>query len=134
MKQRPVFWLSEPPKRERRSQSLNPHNIILKGYFSLMYSVYIIYSEKLDKHYIGYSSDVEDRLLKHNRKSKGFSSLGKPWSLVYTESFETKKAAMDREKQLKRWKNRERIESLIKTGSEHPDYLTICVLVSYFFW
>jgi putative endonuclease len=99
-----------------------------------MYSVYIIYSEKLDKHYIGYSSDVEDRLLKHNRKSKGFSSLGKPWSLVYTESFETKKAAMDREKQLKRWKNRERIESLIKTGSEHPDYLTICVLVSYFFW
>ncbi|MFH0842576.1 MAG: GIY-YIG nuclease family protein [Bacteroidota bacterium] len=47
-----------------------------------MFSVYIIYSEKLDKYYIGYSSDIEDRLLKHNRKSKGSSSPGRPWSLV----------------------------------------------------
>ena len=86
-----------------------------------MFSVYIIYSQKLDKFYIGYSADVEDRFRKHNRKSKGFSSLGKPWILAYSESFETKKEAMAREKQLKNWKNRERLESLIKSGSEHPD-------------
>ena len=86
-----------------------------------MFSVYIIYSQKLDKYYIGFSSNVEDRLLKHNRKSKGFSSLGKPWMLVFTEIFDTKKEAMHREKQLKGWKNRDRIESLFKNGSEHPD-------------
>jgi len=28
---------------------------------------------------------------------------------------------MDRETQLKNWKNRERLEKLIKVGSEHPD-------------
>jgi putative endonuclease len=86
-----------------------------------MYVVYIIYSQKLDKYYIGYSSDINDRLAKHNRKSKGFSNLGRPWQLVYYEGFETKANAMAREKQLKGWKNRKRIETLVKTGSEHPD-------------
>jgi len=86
-----------------------------------MFSVYIIYSSKLDKYYIGYSADVQDRLLKHNRLSKGFTSTGIPWVLVYVEQFEDKKSAMTRERQLKRWKSRERIESLIRTGSEHPD-------------
>ena len=86
-----------------------------------MYSVYIIYSPKLDKYYIGYSSDVENRLRKHNSNSKGFSNLGKPWILMYSELFDSKKEAMAREKQLKNWKNRERLEALIKVGSEHPD-------------
>jgi len=86
-----------------------------------MFSVYIIYSQKLDKYYIGSSADVEDRLRKHNRRSKGFSSLGKPWILLYTECFDIKKEAMAREKQLKSRKNRERLESLIMSGSEHPN-------------
>ncbi len=62
-----------------------------------MYTVYIIYSSKIDKFYIGYTGDINDRLLKHNRKSKGFSNPGRPWSLVYSEYFENKKDAMQRE-------------------------------------
>ncbi len=85
-----------------------------------MYSVYIIYSEKLDKYYIGYSSNVTDRLIKHNRKSKGFSNSGRPWKIIYTESFNNKKEAMIRESELKKWKDRNRLETLIKAGSEHP--------------
>jgi putative endonuclease len=73
-----------------------------------MYSVYIIYSEKIDKYYIGFSSNVHDRLLKHNRNSKGFSNTGKPWILVYEESFDIKKDAMARECQLKKWKNKQK--------------------------
>jgi putative endonuclease len=86
-----------------------------------MYSVYIIYSQKIDKYYIGFSSNIPERLSKHNRNSKGFSNKGKPWTLVYHEPFENKKEAMIRESQLKKWKNRERLESLIKSASEHPD-------------
>jgi putative endonuclease len=67
-----------------------------------MYSVYIIYSQKIDKYYIGFSSNVQDRLLKHNRNSKGFSNIGKPWILVYEEPFDNKKNAMSRENQLKK--------------------------------
>ncbi len=86
-----------------------------------MYTVYILYSGKLDRYYIGYTSDVQDRLLKHNRMSKGYTSRGIPWDLVYTELFKDKKSAILRERQLKKWKNRERIESLIRAASEHPD-------------
>jgi len=85
-----------------------------------MYSVYILHSEKLDKFYIGFSADVYDRILKHNRSKKGFTSTGKPWLLVYTETFLTKKEAMAREKQLKNWKNPDRLNRLIQSGSEHP--------------
>jgi putative endonuclease len=86
--------------------------------------MYIIYSQKLDKYYIGYTSDIKSRIIKHNRKSKAFSNLGRPWTLVYSEQYESKKEAMDREKQLKNWKNRQRLEMLITASSEkseHPD-------------
>jgi putative endonuclease len=86
-----------------------------------MFSVYIIFSQKIDKFYIGFTSDVNDRLLKHNRSKKGFTALGQPWVLVYSESFHSKSAALKREKQLKNWKNRERLIALIKSGSVHPD-------------
>ena len=86
-----------------------------------MYFVYIIYSQKLDKYYIGFSTDIESRLKKHNSISKGFTNPGKPWTLKYYEIFNSKNEALAREKQLKNWKNRRRIEDLIKAGSEHPD-------------
>ncbi len=86
-----------------------------------MFFIYIIYSQRIDKYYIGFSADVQNRLAKHNRKSNGFSSRGRPWILVYSEAFDSKKKAMEREKQLKSWKNRERLEALIRSDSEHPD-------------
>ena len=85
-----------------------------------MYAVYILYSSKLDKYYIGSSADIADRLRRHNSHSKGFTSTGRPWILVYSEEFGEKQEAEAREKQLKRWKNRERLETLIKNSSEHP--------------
>ena len=99
------------------------HHLYIFIHHNLRYRnfVYVIYSEKLDKYYIGFTADIQDRLAKHNRKSNGFSSRGRPWVLVYSESFNSKREAMDRETQLKNWKNRERLEKLIKVGSEHPD-------------
>jgi putative endonuclease len=84
-----------------------------------MYTVYILWSETLQKYYIGYSSDPNERLKKHNRKSRGFTSAGRPWVLVYSELHGSKEAAMKREKELKQWKDSKRIQRLI-AGSEHP--------------
>ena len=86
-----------------------------------MYAVYILYSSKLDKYYIGYSADVADRLRRHNNHSRGFTNAGKPWVLVYTEDYENKSEAEAREKQLKKWKNKERLEMLITKSFEHHD-------------
>ena len=86
-----------------------------------MYYIYIIYSKKLDKYYIGTTDDIEGRIRRHNQGNKAFTSTGKPWVLVYKEEFDTKTEALKREIQLKKWKNRERIKSLISKSSEHPD-------------
>ena len=72
-----------------------------------MFAVYILYSESLDKYYIGFTTDLEDRVYKHNNTHKGFTAAGKPWRLAYSESFPSNAEAMKRERQLKSWKNRQ---------------------------
>ncbi|HOC47636.1 MAG TPA: GIY-YIG nuclease family protein [Bacteroidales bacterium] len=86
-----------------------------------MYTVYILYSAKLDKYYIGSSADIIGRLRRHNSHSKGFTSTGRPWILAYSEEFAGKQEAVARERQLKMWKNRDRLEAIINKGSERPD-------------
>ncbi|HBS87733.1 MAG TPA: excinuclease ABC subunit C [Bacteroidales bacterium] len=82
---------------------------------------YIIYSKTIDKYYIGHSSNIEERLCKHNTNHKGFTGKLKDWAIVYTENFNSKEDAYARERQVKKWKNRKRLEELIAKGSEHPD-------------
>jgi len=81
-----------------------------------MYWCYILYSQKLDKYYIGSTSDLNGRLHRHNTSASGFTSTGKSWTLKYFEIFETKSEALLRELQLKKWKNRKALEDLIGSG------------------
>ena len=78
------------------------------------YTVYILFSETKNKYYIGFTADLTERLLRHNQKSKGFTGNVNDWKIVYTEFYETKEQALKREKQLKSWKSRIKIEQLIR--------------------
>ena len=79
-----------------------------------MYTVYVLHSESYDKIYIGYTGDLEERLLSHNELAKkGWTIKYRPWKLVHREEFETKKLAMQRERQLKSAAGRRWIRSLI---------------------
>ena len=83
-----------------------------------MFTTYILYSEKLDKFYIGFTGDgIEERLSKHLANHKGYTAKAKDWQLVYREIFESKQEAMQREKQLKGWKSNKRIKELIFRSS-----------------
>jgi putative endonuclease len=79
----------------------------------MAFFVYILYSEKLDKYYIGVTENVEERLQKHLCNHGGFTGKAKDWTIRLTEFYPDKVAALKREKQLKGWKNRQRIEQLI---------------------
>jgi len=80
-----------------------------------MYVVYVLYSETFDKIYIGYTSNLEQRLMSHNfLAKKGWTIKFRPWKTVYTEEYFDKKDAMMREKQLKSASGRRFIRSLIK--------------------
>ncbi len=79
-----------------------------------MFWTYIIYSEKFDKYYIGYSIDIEGRMAAHNHpKNKGYTKKLQPWRLVYSKSFENKHEAMKYEKYLKSLKSKIALIELI---------------------
>jgi|JI10StandDraft_1071094.scaffolds.fasta_scaffold34671_8 putative endonuclease len=67
-----------------------------------MYHVYILYSQSHQKTYVGFTSDLEERLKSHNYYSKkGWTIRYRPWIVIYTEMYNDKKSAMAREKYFK---------------------------------
>ena len=78
--------------------------------------VYIIYSSTKNKFYIGFTSDIKERIIRHNQKSKGFTGSTNDWKIVYTETYLTKSEALTREKQIKSWKSRIKIQELISNS------------------
>ena len=82
-----------------------------------MYWVYILYSEKIDKYYIGSTSNLKNRIEFHNSEyNKIWSKRGKPWVLVFSHTFETNKEALAAEKFIKKQKSRTFILKLIDEG------------------
>ena len=75
---------------------------------------YILFSEKLNRYYISATQNIEQRLTKHLQNKNGFTSRAKDWKVVYFENCKTKSEAMNRERQIKKWKSRVKIEELIK--------------------
>ncbi|MCH8905174.1 MAG: GIY-YIG nuclease family protein [Bacteroidetes bacterium] len=72
-----------------------------------MFTVYVLHSQKYDKIYIGYTSDLESRIESHNKLSKkGWTRKFRPWRLIHTEEFDMKEQAMKRERQLKSYQGR----------------------------
>jgi putative endonuclease len=78
-----------------------------------MFTLYILHSKSFNRYYVGYTNDIARRLTEHNRIKGKFTDAGIPWILVYTESFESKKEAMAREKFIKSRKSKNFILDLI---------------------
>jgi len=78
--------------------------------------VYILYSEKFNKNYTGFTSNLIERFKSHNfLAAKGYTIKFRPWKVVYVEFFKTKSEAIQREKYLKTGVGREFIKNLIQT-------------------
>jgi len=86
-----------------------------------MYHFYIIYSLKAHKYYIGHTSNLSQRLVKHNANHKGFTGRYSDWVIVYSEDFETKIEAYARERQVKNWKSKIMIQQLINKSANSSD-------------
>jgi putative endonuclease len=52
--------------------------------------------------YVGWTTDVEVRLAKHNAGAGARFTRGRAWILLHTEAFRTRRQAMSREWHLKR--------------------------------
>ena len=65
-----------------------------------MYYVYLL-ENKQGKIYVGYSSNLKQRLKDHNSGHNEFTGRFRPWSLVYYEAYFSMVDARNRESQIK---------------------------------
>ena len=82
---------------------------------------YILYSEKIDKYYVGVTEDLSLRLERHNMGWGKFTRKGIPWKIVYYEEHGSKTEAIKREREIKKKKSRKYIEEIIRNAGGRPD-------------
>ncbi len=75
-----------------------------------MHFVYILYSAKCDRYYIGYSSDVLARLERHNAGMVKAKKNCKPYKICAYKSFVTELEARKEELRIKKQKSRKYLE------------------------
>jgi putative endonuclease len=79
----------------------------------MSYYVYILFSDSINKYYVGYSHDPWLRLTYHNSNEKDkYTGKGKPWNLCAVLLAENKTAAISCERFIKKQKSKVLIEKL----------------------
>ena len=61
------------------------------------------------KSYVGYTDNIDKRLIKHNSNKGAKSTKGYKWLLIYTKKFMTKSEAMSYEYKLKKDRNKRKV-------------------------
>ena len=80
-----------------------------------MYSIYILFSLKTNKYYVGSTDDLQGRLKHHNAGSTPSTKSGAPnWEIRYTETVPDRTAALKLE--IKKKKSRNYLEWLIQNA------------------
>jgi len=84
--------------------------------------VYILSSKKNGTLYIGVTSDLIKRVWEHkNNVVEGFTKKYSVHNLVYFEIYEDIEQAIKREKQLKRWNRKWKLELIEKSNPDWVD-------------
>ena len=79
------------------------------------FAVYILFSSKFSKTYVGFTSNLIERFKSHNElSSKGYTIKFRPWEVIYLEFYNSKSEAMKREKYFKSGVGREMIKTILK--------------------
>jgi putative endonuclease len=77
------------------------------------YIVYILKSKIKETTYVGFTNNIERRLIEHNSGKSKFTSIYRPWEIVYKEEHTSLEEARKREKYLKTASGRRLIKKLL---------------------
>jgi putative endonuclease len=88
----------------------------------LPYCVYILFSEKDHLLYIGYSSDLEKRIEKHNSGGSKSTAPRKPLKLIFCEYYLYKEDALRRENYFKTTMGKKAIKLMLAGTLEKMAY------------
>jgi putative endonuclease len=78
----------------------------------MSFTVYILFSAHANKHYTGFTSNLEQRLLSHNELGIDWTAGYRPWKLIYTKDFDNKSEVIAYEKWLKKCVGRDFIKTI----------------------
>ena len=67
-----------------------------------MFTVYILYSRKWQRYYVGSTNNYIERLKRHNQGRSRYTSGGVPWETVHTIIFKTRSEAYKLERKIKK--------------------------------
>ena len=77
---------------------------------------YILKSQSTGRFYVGHTENLTKRIFEHNNNRTPSIKNRGPWELFYSEAFETRSEAAQRERQIKSMKSRHFIESLARAS------------------
>jgi putative endonuclease len=80
----------------------------------MKYFLYILYSPKFVKTYVGQTDNLSERLIKHNSGKVKSTKPYLPWVLIHSESFTSRAEAMKREAWFKSRVGRKKIAEILK--------------------
>ena len=93
----------------------------MQGDGTNVFYVYVIWSDKLRKLYVGSSTDPRERLTQHNRGMSHFTSRGIPWVLRYAEGYAENILARQRERFLKTGAGRVFVSRVLSGAAGYPE-------------
>ncbi len=88
------------------------------------YFVYVIRSLKVGRFYVGQTTNVPERLKEHNRGIVRSTKSRRPWQVIHTEEFHTRREAIKREYFLKSPSGWQDLKSIKERGRGFPEGIT----------
>lgn len=84
----------------------------------MKFFTYILHNATIDRFYIGYTSNLDNRIREHNKQKHSTKFTRKQigsWELKHSEEFDSRTDAIRREKEIKGWKSKVKIKDLIQS-------------------
>ena len=92
----------------------------------MQYHLYILYSKEINRFYVGQISKLSNRLIEHNSGESPSTSMGIPWTLIWSITKYTYRAAETLEEKLKNLSRRARkIKFMLKYAEGIADIETL---------
>jgi putative endonuclease len=82
----------------------------------MSFCTYILFSQAVNKYYIGSTNNILRRLDEHNSRQSASTKAGVPWKLVFMKEFVLKSDAIKLEYKLKKMKSRKYLEWFINNS------------------
>jgi putative endonuclease len=102
-----------PPEADDDEVSVRLRRTGLKA-LKMGYSVYVLVSASRRRTYVGQTQDLSSRLQMHNRGHVRSTRGDRPWELLFSESCESRGAAMKVEKYYKSHAGRKKLRVFIE--------------------